>query len=133
MCKSERDQQIAGLYTSGRSAPSLARDFALSVPTIRAIVAAAGVKRERKSEETPAAKTKKLRRSLSRVHERLGEALASYRALELKQTRREAAERLGWTAHKVAAIEGGHYDATLSDLMDLIAYMKRPIEELIKP
>lgn len=129
MCKAERDQQIASLYTSGHSAPSLARDFSLSVASIRAIVAAAGAKRETNGENAK----KKLRRSVSRVHERLGEKLAAYRYLELDQTRSEAAERLGWTVHKVAAIEGGHYDATLSDLMDLVGYMRRPIEELIKP
>jgi DNA-binding XRE family transcriptional regulator len=132
MCKTERDQQIASLYTSGHSAPSLSRDFSLSVPAIRAIIRAAGVKRMQ-SEENATVKTKKLRRALSRTHERLGEIVSSFRMLELKQSRREAADCLGWTPHKVASIEGGHFDPTLSDLLDLVGYLKRPIEELIKP
>jgi DNA-binding XRE family transcriptional regulator len=131
MCKEERDQQIADLYASGVPASQLARDFSLSVPSIRSIVRAKGVTAgSRKKQETPD-QPKQPRKSLSRVHDKLGEILATYRALELKQTRREAAERLGWTSHKVIAVEHGRHDVTLTDLMDLAAYMKKPIHELL--
>jgi hypothetical protein len=138
MCKSERDQEIARLYTSGRPAPALARDFSLSVPTIRAIVKEQGAKRAPReklegAEKKKRSRTPAVRASLSRAHERLGESLASFRALEMRQTRREAADRLGWTAHKISAIEAGHTEVTLTDLMDLMSYMKRPIQDLVKP
>jgi transposase len=138
MCKTERDQEIARLYTSGRSAPALARSFSLSVPTIRAIVKEQGARREPRAKQEGAEEKKKrqppkVRETLSRAHERLGEALGAFRALEMKQTRREAAERLGWTAHKVSAIEAGHTEVSLTDLLDLMGYMKRPIQDLIKP
>jgi hypothetical protein len=133
MCKEERDQQIADLYASGVPASKLARDFSLSVPSIRAIVRAKGVTAaNRKKPETPDDQPKQPRKSLSRVHEKLGELLATHRVLELKQTRRECAERLGWTAHKVLAVEHGRYDVTLMDLMDLVQYTKKPLNELVK-
>jgi DNA-binding XRE family transcriptional regulator len=132
MCKAERDQQIADLYTSGHSASSLARNFALSIPSIRSIVKATGAKRMPKDKENAAVKTKRLRRSLGQTQERLGELVASVRMLELKQGRTEAAERLGWTTHKIAAIENGHIDATVTDLLDLMRYTGKPIQELIK-
>lgn len=137
MCKTERDQQIARLYTSGRAAPALAREFALSVPTIRAIIKEQGVRRApratQEGTEVKKRRTPMVRETLSRAHERLGEALGAFRALEMKQTRREAAERLGWTAHKVSAIEAGHTEVSLTDLLDLMGYMKRPIQDLVKP
>jgi hypothetical protein len=136
MCKTERDQEIARLYASGRSAPALARDFSLSLATIRHVVKMQGARRDRPKKVESAEKpkrTKAIRQTLGRTHERLGEALASFRALEQKQTRREAAERLGWTTHKVSAVENGYVDVTLTDLLDLMSYMKRPIQDLIKP
>lgn len=125
MCKEERDAQIAALYLSGVSAPDLARKFALSESSIRLIVKEKGVK------AGPRTKTERgTRRALSNVHERLGEQLVLCRSIEMKHTRKEAAERLGWTVHKVAAIEAGTYDVTLTDLVDLASYTKKTMTEL---
>ncbi|HIH2748238.1 TPA: hypothetical protein ACYLN4_004004 [Burkholderia lata] len=133
MTKEERDQQIADLYVDGKSASALARDFALSVPSIRAIIAAKGVKAsQRKKVENAEHPGQPVRRTLGRTHERLGETLAFSRAIELKHTRKEASERLGWTVHKVAAVETGRYEVTLTDLMDLSGYTKKHVGELIR-
>lgn len=132
MSKEERDQQIADLYLAGRSASELARAFALSIPTIRAILAARGAKRPDAGQVEKEQRTRPPRKSLTPTHEKLGERLSSHRALMLKQTRREASERLGWSVHKVAAVEDGKFDLTLNDLMDLTNYTKTPINELVK-
>jgi transposase len=127
MSKEERDQQIADLYLSGITASALSRSFALSIASIRLIVKSKGVKAGSRIKTEKGAK-----RALSRPHERLGEQLVLHRSIELKHTRTEAAERLGWTVHKVAAVEDGRYDITLNDLVDLTTYTSKKLQELVE-
>lgn len=128
MTKEERDEQIAELYVSGRPASELARIYALSEASIRSILAAKKAKasqRQKGGGSTPRKVT------LGRTHERLGEILAFSRAIEMKHTRKEASERLGWTVHKVASVETGRYNVTLTDILDLTGYTKKPVADLL--
>jgi DNA-binding XRE family transcriptional regulator len=125
MDKADRDRQIADLYSSGETASALARSFSLSEATIRLIIREQGVKAGSRL------RTEKfLRPSLGRPHERLGEQLVLCRSIEMRHTRQEASARLGWTVHKVAAVEGGRYDVTLTDLMDICTYTHKTLSEL---
>lgn len=49
----------------------------------------------------------------------------------LRQERVEAAGKLGWTLQKLASVEKGIIDPTLTDLMDLATYMKKGLAEVM--
>jgi len=131
MTKDERDQQVADGYLMGSSAPALARSFQISEPLVRKILAARGIKASDR-EKFNGPKERKMKSTISRTHEKLGERLAFTRSMEIRQTRQEAAARIGWTTHKLAAIEKGVFDVTLTDLLDISTYTKKPIAELVQ-
>lgn len=130
MTKDERDQQVVQSYLDGQSAPTVARSFQISEPLVRKILRAKGVKASDRSKSAP--KDLNMNRTLSRTHEKLGENLAFTRSMEIKQTRQEAALKIGWTVHKLAAIEKGVFNVTLLDLLDIATYTNKTLVDLVK-
>jgi len=130
MTKDERDQQIVQSYLDGLSAPAVARSFQISEALVRKILAAKGVKASDRQSTAP--KDSTMSKTFSRTHEKLGERLAFCRSMEIKQSRHEAALKIGWTVHKLAAIEKGVFNVTLIDLQDISTYTKKSIADLIQ-
>lgn len=130
MTKDERDQQVCEGYLEGQSAPALARSFQISEALVRKILAARGVKAsDRTSTVSP---DMSMSKTFSRTHEKLGERLAFCRSMELKQSRQDAATKIGWTTHKLAAVEKGVFNVTLNDLLDIASYTNKGIAELLQ-
>ncbi|AJD82960.1 hypothetical protein PJWF_00066 [Achromobacter phage JWF] len=128
MTKDERDQQVVQSYLDGQSGPAVARSFQISEALVRKILAAKGVKATHRSST---ASSDNMNKTLSRTHEKLGERLAFSRSMEIRQTRQEAALKIGWTTHKLAAIEKGVFNVTLNDLLDISTYTNKGIAELV--
>lgn len=93
---------------------------------VRKVVAESGVKAADRVKNL-----KEPRKPLGAAQRRVGERLTAYRTLEAKQSRREAADRIGWSVAKVASIEQGLHDCTITDLMDLAGYMKCDMREVL--
>lgn len=100
--------------------------FGLSMPMVRKVVGEAGVKAADRVKEP-----KEPRKPLGQAQRRVGERLTAYRTMEAKHSRREAADRIGWSVAKVASIEQGLHDCTITDLMDLAGYMKCDLQEVL--
>lgn len=124
----EREQQIIALYLGGESASSLARKFGRSEALIRKIISKHKVTRPKK---VTVAEAKPKGGPVSSTHESLGLRLGNYRVQRACHDKSTAAEKLGWSSHKLSKVEAGTFsDLTLFDVMDIAEYIGVELNEL---
>lgn len=120
-----RDAEIALGYLQGKSAARLGRDFKLSVPQIRRILAAQKVTRGEPISES------ENQRIVDTMHAKIGQRLYAYRwKRELEPG--IVADLMGWSVKKLRSVEKGHSVLTLIDLAEVAQYMGTQMSDLTK-
>lgn len=126
----ERDALIAQKYLDeNATAASLAIDFGLSVPRIYQILADQGVSKGGAS--APRAPRGEGGRTLSQVHVNIGLKLYRQRKLLDNVEREHASEQLNWSVKRIALVEKGETQLTLTDLIHLAQYLGLTVAQLI--
>lgn len=126
----ERNATIARLYLEGHSTPTISRETGVSLPLIFVILkelkitGPGGPERAKLSEDR--------NKSISPLHVKLGGRLYSYRQFDLCRDRNQAAALLGWTVKKLALVEKGDTQLTLTELAAMADFMKVNLATLLK-
>ena len=117
-----RNHGILQDYNEGMDVSQLSRSYGIGERRILQILESEGAKiRPRQPGQAT---------TISQRHVKIGLHLYEYRISEgLDPT--EAAEKLGWSMIKMRKVEKGASTLELLDLIDISAYTKTPIEELI--
>lgn len=124
----ERNQRICDRYLEeGETAQEIAIDVGLSVMAIRVILKNGNALRGK----TPRVKKPKEDKVLSPLHAKIGGMLSHHRFFTRGIDRKMAAEELNWSMQRVATVEAGSYNLTLTDLQDLSRFLGIPIEEIV--
>lgn len=124
----ERNERICNRYLEeGETAQEIAIDVGLSVMAIRVILKNGNALRGK----TPRVKKLKEDKVLSPLHAKIGGMLSHHRFFTRGIDRRMAADELNWSMQRVATVEAGGYNLTLTDLQDLSRFLGRPIEEIV--
>jgi hypothetical protein len=126
----ERDKQIALDYLNGSITSDLALDYRLSIARIFQILREQGAtgkdspERAKLIPEGP--------KYFSPIHIKLGHRLFTYRAHTLFQERSSAAVDLGWSVKKLALVEKGETQLTLTEMIQVAQYMQVSLSSLMK-
>jgi transcriptional regulator with XRE-family HTH domain len=124
----ERNRRICERYLEeGETAQDIAIDVGLSVMAVRVILKKGNALRGK----TPRVKKPKEEKVLSPLHSKIGGMLSHHRFFTRGIDRKKAAEELNWSMQRVATVEAGSYNLTLTDLQDLSRFLGRPIEEIV--
>ena len=125
----ERDKRIAQDYLKGSITTDLALDYRLSIARIFQILREQGAtgkdspERAKVIPEGP--------KYFSPIHVKLGHRLFTFRAHTLFQERSDAAIDLGWSVKKLALVEKGETQLTLTELIQVAQYMRVSLSSLM--
>ncbi len=126
MDSAERDSLIAEDYAKGTlSAQKLAINYNLSVPTIRRIIAAKGLKKG-----TPLMGEVGFK-ILDETHRVLGMKLYFHRTIKKFQDTVKAGDELGWSSKKLRNIEQGYSLLTILDLQAMANYLNTSLSLML--
>lgn len=127
----ERDKAIASMYLEeNKSASELSIEFNLGIARIYQILKDQGATK-RDDTVRPRVKAEGTR-AISQAHVKIGLKLYSYRQFDTCKDRNTVNEELGWSLKKIALVEKGETQLTLTDLMQLAAYMDITPSELMR-
>lgn len=129
--KERRNQELSERFSKGETAESLARAYGLSERTIWLILSKMGTTGgDRPRRKRP---RRQDRRPLSSLHARIGVAVSSARRLDLGLGVSAFAERVKLSPDRVAGIEAGYHDVSVTELIKIAEGIGRPIEEIVRP
>jgi len=124
----DRNERICDRYLEeGETAQAIAIDVGLSVMAIRVILKNGNALRGK----GPRTKKPKEDKVLSPLHSKIGGMLSHHRFFTRGIDRRMAADELNWSMQRVATVEAGGYNLTLTDLQDLSRFLGKPLEEIV--
>lgn len=118
-----RDDYIVAEYRNGRSVEEIARQNGLTPRRIKQILSGNHVVLRRKQ----AGETK----PISRMHELIGLHLYFFRDDQGMEAI-DAANKLGWSLIRFRKIERGVMELELLELLDILAFTKSTLEDIIK-
>lgn len=122
-----RNEAVCARYLAGETAEMIAIDIGLSVMSVRVIIKAGAALRG----DTPRVFRTESEKVLSPMHVRVGALLAHHRAFVRGLDRRSVSKELNWSVQRIASVEKGIYNLTLTDLQDLARFLEKPIEEIL--
>lgn len=131
MSKKERDALIVRRYLEGREIREIADEVGLGPPRIYQILADNGVKRD-PSVARAARSKEEGRRAFSQIHVNVGLKIYSQRHFIEQATRDVVAEQLNWSMKKLALVEKGETELTLTDLIQISKYLRVTLNELLR-
>lgn len=111
----ERNQGIAESYKKGVPVPEISRMYGVETRSVYQILKSMGVPRTRRT-RNQGTKTRSV------LHDRIGRRVYDY-YFNNGLDRREAADQLGWTSHKLRNVELGRYTLTIEDVVELSEWM----------
>lgn len=120
-----RDRQIAEDYLT-HSAASLAIKYRLSLPQIKRIIAAQGVKKEKGPVLSNEDKV------IDENHRLIGLKLYFHRVTVKAQSTQQASDSLRWSIKKIRNIEQGFTELTLNDLITIAEYLGITLPKLME-
>lgn len=126
----ERDKQIARDYLNGSITSDLALEYKLSIARIFQILrdqGATGKDAPERAKSIPEGP-----KYFSPIHVKLGHRLFTFRAHTLFQERSTAAIDLGWSVKKLALVEKGETQLTLTEMIQVAQYMQVSLSALMK-
>lgn len=131
MTPKERDACIAHKYLEeNATAASLAEEFGLSVPRIYQILQDQGVSKGGSS--APRAPKGEGGKVVSQVHVNIGLKLYHQRKLLQNVERDIVSEQLKWSVKRIALVEKGEYQLSLSEFLQLAEYLQISPAQLIE-
>ena len=129
----ERDAKIVRMYLEeNKKVPEIAAAVGVGMPRIYQILADNGVKRDSAvARAAQAARSKEEGlRAFSQVHVNLGLKLYSKRQFVDELTRDVVAQELNWSMKKLALVEKGETELSLTDLQQMAKFLKVSLNEL---